>query len=89
MLATVCSQSTEYIDDNSVSWQDLMYVTNDIDACRLRGHRLQTIWSNNTPRKVSLMCLNCSDAAKTVMVAHGIDTLGFGAWRSRRKEAAE
>ena len=58
-----------------------------IEDCLRCGHKFQTAWSDKNPMKVSLICKTCTanNHGKTVYVAYGIDTQGFGVWPSRRR----
>lgn len=64
------------------------YLTVDIYACLAAGHRFEIIGSDKTPMKRSLTCATCTNRTpgKTVMVAHGIDTLSWGEWRRQKRE---
>lgn len=66
------------------------YLTVDIAQCRAAGHQLKTVWSDKTPLKVNLLCLNCTEATRqSAYAAFGEDTQSWGAWRKRRKDRHE
>ena len=60
------------------------FLTMDIDYCRKFGHRFQCAWSDKTPLKVSLICLDCTNThpGKTAYVAYGVE---IGSWGQRRR----
>lgn len=65
------------------------YVTVEIEPCIAMRHRFQMIGSDKTPLKRSLICVTCTKKSegKTVMVAHGVDTLSWGQWVERKETA--
>lgn len=64
------------------------YLSVDIENCRSQNHKLQIAGSDKTPMKRNIICETCTirHPGKTAYAAYGIETLGFGAWPSRRKK---
>jgi len=59
-----------------------LYASVDIDSCRANSHKLQPIWSDKHPLKMSLMCVTCSDRLhQTAIAAYGVEAGSFGQWR--------
>ncbi len=68
----------------------MSYASADVFRCRNLNHKFSIIGSDKSPMKKSLLCRTCSEASgNQTYVAYGIDTLGFGAYPTRRKEAIE
>ena len=65
------------------------YLSVDVEDCRRFGHKFTIAGSDKTPMKKNLICETCSlrNPGKTAYAAYGIDTLGFGEIRTRRKVA--
>jgi hypothetical protein len=65
----------------------MSYASAAVMRCRNLNHRFVIVGSDKTPMKKSLLCRTCSeDSGNSVYVAYGIDTLGFGAYPTRRKQ---
>lgn len=68
----------------------MAYLSVDIDECLEHHHKFRTIWSDKTPEKVSLMCIDCSlKTGKNAYAAYREGILGFGEWNSRPKRVME
>ena len=63
------------------------YLSVDIENCRRARHKFTIAGSDKTPMKKNLICETCSEAnpGKVAYAAYGIDTLGFGDYRTQRK----
>jgi len=65
------------------------YSSVHVEDCLSRRHSFTTAWSDKNPKKVSLICQTCSLATHTsAYAAYGVDTEGFGPWKSKRVAAA-
>lgn len=61
-----------------------------IEDCVRMGHHFTMFGSDVKPLKRHLACRECSlRTGKTVMVAHGDGTTGFGQWREAVKREKE
>ena len=68
----------------------MSFHTSDIQRCRNQGHRFQSIGSDKTPMKKSLMCVTCTDLNQMpTFVAYGVDTLSWGQWRTMKLKEEE
>ena len=67
------------------------YLSVEIMDCVRAGHRFTIAGSDKSPMKRNLICETCTDRnpGKTAYAAYGIDTLGFGAWPTRRRLVTE
>jgi hypothetical protein len=67
------------------------FLSAEIEQCLHSGHRFVIAGSDKTPMKKSLICRTCTDRnpGKTVYVAYGIDTAGWGEWYTMRVHTSE
>lgn len=65
-----------------------LYLSVDVEQCRILRHKLQVVGSDKTPLKRSLMCVTCSLASgKSAYAAYGVEQGSFGDWHEKRKTA--
>ena len=67
------------------------YLSVDVEDCRRAGHKFTIAGSDKTPMKKNLICETCTlhNPGKTAYAAYGIDTGGFGKYRSQRKKVKD